>query len=157
MKEALIDTSENHVGIVLAEGLVITTLTKELKKEFGNPIHMNELKPGEKFKVLRVFNRVFRDKGFSKKLVEIYCFEVSGAGFWRELVEGLIERKVNDMNVDYEVHESLTKYVNGFLLRTLNIYTNKETIQFADIVAYGNSHHNLVKNIWKNVPMKAWS
>src|SRR5450759_4234577 len=118
MKEALIDTSENHVGIMLAEGLVISILSKELRKEFGKPIHMNRLKPAEKFRVLRVFDRVFKNKGFSKQLVEIYCFEVADSGVWRELVQGLIARKVGDMNADYEVQAALRKYVNGCLLYT---------------------------------------
>jgi hypothetical protein len=154
MKEALIDTSENHVGIVIAEGLIIKILEKELRKKFGKSIHMKELKPGEKISVLRAFDQIFYEKGFTGKAIELYSIEVSDAKFWTVLIKVFIQRKIETVNADYEVRESLERFVNALLLRPLRIYLTKKTLQFADIVAYANSHQNLVKHIWKNVPLK---
>ena len=44
MKEVLIDTSEEHVAIVIAEGLIVKIFAKALTKKYGKPIHMKELK-----------------------------------------------------------------------------------------------------------------
>lgn len=81
MKEALIDTSKNHVGIVIAEGLVIKIINKELTKRFGKYVHMRELKLIEKFSVLKMFDRIFYEKGFSKKVIELYSIELGSLKF----------------------------------------------------------------------------
>jgi hypothetical protein len=159
MKEALIDTSGNHVGIVIGEGLTIKILNKDLKMKFGKPIHMKELKTGERFTVLRTFNQIFYEKGFTGKAIELYSINVNinDGRFWTLLIKEFIHRRIETVNADYEVQERLKKFVNALLLRQLTIYLLKETLQFADIVAYANSHHHLVKNIWKNVPLRRGS
>ena len=160
MKEALIDTSENHVGIVIGEGLIIKILRKELKKKFVKPIHMKKLETGEKVTVLRTFNRIFYEKSFTGKTIELYSINVSinDGRFWTSLTEWLIRRRIETLNADYEVQERLKKFVKRkLLLRQFTIHLLKETLQLADIVAYANSHHDLVRNIWKNVPLERGS
>ncbi len=154
MREAFVDTSENHIGILLAEGQVVRVFTKELRQKFGKQIHMRELNNSEKFAILRIFNKIFQEKEFSARFVKIDCIEIGTAAFWRDLIKYFINQKIDRINADYEVQVALKKHVNGLILRQLNLYTDKETLQLADIIAYGNSHHDLVKNIWKNVPMK---
>ena len=99
----------------------------------------------------------YEDK--TKKIVELYSINVNinDARFWNSLITGLIHRGIGLVNADYEVLERLKKFVNALSLRQLNLYLMKETLQLADIVAYGNSHHDFVKNIWKNVPLERGS
>jgi len=156
MKEALIDTSEDHVGIVIAEGVIIKILKNELKMKFSKTVHMTKLRHGERLSVFRIFDKIFREKGFTGKTVELFSINVSinDAKFWNNLVIEIINKGIGALNVDYEVNDRLNKFVNTLLLRQLEIYYLKETLQLADIVAYANSHHNFVKNIWKNVPLE---
>jgi hypothetical protein len=157
MKEVLIDTSEDHVGIVIAEGLIIKSFTREFTKIFGKPVHMRELKFSEKFSIVRKFEQFFRERSYSRKEVELYSIEVTDAKFWTILIKAILNRKIESVNADYEVQQSLKRFVNVLLLRQLNFFLLKETLQFADIVAYGNSHQDLVKHIWKNVPVERGS
>jgi len=156
MKEVLIDTSEDHVAVVVAEGLIVKLFAKTLTKKYGNPIHMKDLELGERFSVIRTFDQIFYEKGFTGKAIELYSINVNinDAGFWNSLVKEFIRRRIETINADYEVLYRLKKFVNALLLRQLTIYLLKETLQLADIVAYGNSHHDLVKNIWKNTPIQ---
>jgi hypothetical protein len=159
MKEALIDTSENYVGIVISEGLIIKILKNELQTKINKRVHMKKLKHGERFSVFRTFDKIFYEKGFTRKTVELYSINVNidDARFWNSLMKGFIRRGIGIVNADYEVLERLSKFVNALLLRQLTIYLLEETLQLADIVAYGNSNHGLVKNIWKNVPLERGS
>lgn len=156
MKEALVDTSENHVGIVIAEGLIIKLLKKELRQKFSKPVHMKNLSHGEKFSVLRTFDKMFYEKGFTVKTVELFSInvDINNARFWNILLTEFVSKGIGTLNADYEVQERLKRFVNALLLRQLEIYVLKETLQIADIVAYANSHHDLVKNIWKNVALE---
>lgn len=157
MKQVLIDTSEGHVGIVIAEDLIVKIFTSTLSKRFGKPIHMNELTNGEKLSVLRAFDKLFYDKSYSKSEIELYCFVAKGSKWWNNLIDRITQMNISVLNVDYEVLDILKRNVNPLRLRMVNVYVIKETLQFADIIAFGNSHYKLVKNIWKNVPLKKGS
>ncbi len=156
MKEALIDTSEDHVGIVIAEGLIIKILKNELRMRFNKTVHMTKLRDGERFSVFRNFDNMFYEKGFTGKTIELYSIsvDINNGKFWNSLVSDFINKGIEILNVDYEVRDRLNKFVNTLLLRRLEIYSLKETLQLADIVAYANSHHDFAKNIWKNVPLE---
>jgi hypothetical protein len=154
MKQVLIDTSEGHVAIVIAEDLIVKIFTSELSKRFGKPIHMKELSKGEKISALKAFDTLFYDKSYSKSEIRLYCFLAEGSKWWNNLIDRITQMNLSVLNVDYEVLDILKRNVNPLRLKGVNIYTIKETLQFADIIAFGNSHNKLVKNIWKNVPLE---
>jgi hypothetical protein len=156
MKEVVIDTSEDHVGVVIADGLIISMLKDALRLKFGRSVHMKKLQVGEKFSVLRTFDKIFREKGFTGKTVEIFSInvDINNSRFWNSLVVELLDMGIRTLNADYEVLERLNKFVNALYLRRLDIYPPTETLQLADIVAYSDSHYDFVKNIWRNVPIQ---
>lgn len=76
MKEMLVDVSDEHIGIIISDQIILRILNCELRREFGKNIHMRELKSGEKFAVLRKFNKSFYKREFSKKTIELYSLKM---------------------------------------------------------------------------------
>lgn len=147
MKRAiLVDTSEEWIGIIVGEESILRLLNFRLKKEFGKSVHMKELKLGEKFRALRIFNDLLSRDG-----VKLYSLRSPSNSWWGELIEMVIKRKIDTLYVDLEVSEFLKRRIHHLYLKLLNIYVNKEDVQCADVLAYGDSHHKLVRNIWKNI------
>jgi hypothetical protein len=110
---------------------------------------MKELRLGEKFSALRVFNRLL-----SGKAVELYSIKLRTNISWTELLEGIKRRGISTLYVDKEVEEQLRQKVPSIYFKHLDIYVSKDVAQCADILAYGDSHHDLVRNIWKDVEIK---
>lgn len=147
MKRAiLVDTSEEWIGIIVGEESILRLLNFRLKKEFGKSVHMKELKLGEKFRALRVFNHIFSQGG-----VSLYSLRLSTNKWWAEFIEWVTENRISTLYVDLEVDEELKRRVHRLYLKLLNIYAIKEDVQCADVLAYGDSHHDLVRNIWKDI------
>jgi hypothetical protein len=154
MKEVLIDTSEGHVGIVIAESQIIRTFCSKLTKRFGRPVHMSQLSLGQKFAALRRFDDLFYGRDYSKREIELYSLQEGSSKWWVGLVQGLVQKRITTFNVDFEVLVIFKRCIDNMKLRALDIYTIEETLQLADIIAFGNSHRKLARNIWKNVPLK---
>jgi len=149
METILIDTSKEWIGIIIGEESILKILNSRLKKAFGRTVHMRELKLSEKFSVLRMFNRLF-----SVRAVKLYSLKPKTSNWWTELIKGLIKRRISTLYVDLEVYEELKRKVNPSYLKPLNIYRSKEHTQCADILAYGDSHHKFVRNIWKGLSIE---
>lgn len=149
MEAVLIDTSEEWVGIIIGEESILKVLNFRLKKEFNKTVHMRELELGQKFSVLRIFNRLF-----SERAAQLYSLKPKAGHWWTELIKGLLNRRVNNLYVDFEVYEELRRKVHSIYLKPFNIYSDKEIVQCADILAYGDSHRKLVRNIWKDISIK---
>jgi hypothetical protein len=147
MKRAiLVDTSEEWIGIIVGEESILRLLNFRLKKEFGKSVHMKELKLGEKFRALRVFNHIFSQGG-----VSLYSLRLTTNKWWAEFIEWVTENRISTLYVDLEVDEELKRRGHRLYLKLLNIYAIKEDVQCADVLAYGDSHHDLVRNIWKDI------
>jgi len=142
METILIDVSEEWVGIIVGEESTLRVLNSRLKQKFGKAVHMRELRLGEKFSVLRMFNQLFYGSG-----VKLYSIKPKTSNWWVELIKRVIKRRISTLYVDFEVGEELRKRVHSLYLKLLNIYISKEDVQCADILAYGDSHPNLVRNI----------
>jgi hypothetical protein len=146
MKIVLIDSSKEWIGIIIGEEAILKILNAKLKRSFGKNVHMRELETGEKFSVLRIFNQIF-----SRQRVRLYSFLTKNSKFWPEFVKSAIDAGVHTFYVDLEISQELRRKVHPFYLRQLNVYTDKKSAQCADILAYGDSHHKLVRNIWKDI------
>jgi len=149
MEAVLIDVSEEWVGIVIGEESILRDLNAALIKKFRRTVHMRELRSSEKFLALRMFNHLFSGKG-----VDLYSLKPKITNWWTELMKEVVKRRIGTLYVDLEVEKELKKRVHSLYFKLLNIYTSKEHIQCADILAYGDSHHALVRNIWKDVLIK---
>jgi len=150
MKTIMIDTSKEYVAIIIGEESILKILNYRLRKAFGKTVHMRELKLSEKLSVLRTFNRLF-----SERAVKLYSLKPkANSWWWTELIKAVIKRRISTLYVDLEVYQELRRKVHPLYLKPLNIYPSKEKTQCADILAYGNSHRKLVRNIWKELSIE---
>jgi hypothetical protein len=146
MKAMWIDTSEKWVGIIVGRESKIRILNFLLKREFGKPIHMRELKLGEKLRALGAFDKLFAHSGG-----KFYSLRSDSSISWIELIRWAIRKGITTLYVDFEINEELQRRVPRFYLKTLDVYANKEDTQCVDILSYGDSHHELIRYIWRNV------
>jgi hypothetical protein len=146
VKSVLIDTSKGWVAVIIGEELLLKVFNHRLEQRLGKTVHMRELRLSEKFSILRIFNELFSRGG-----VELYSLKSQNKSIWKELLDAFIRKGISVVYVDFEVEKELKKTMHPRYFRLLNIYPNKERVQCADILAYGDSHHNLVRNIWKDI------
>lgn len=149
MEAVFIDTSEDWVAIIIGQEAIVKILNSKIRKAFGKTIHMRELRLSKKFSALRIFKRLF-----SKKPIKLYSLKRRTNSWCAELVKELIKKRISTLYVDLEVYEELHRKVHSAYLKTLNIYASKEDAQCADILAYGDSHYKLVRNIWEDLSIR---